>query len=76
MILRGDEEGQRKLYRQTDLQTPYEKLKSLPAAASYLRPGVSFAALDRQACAQSDHEAAQALHAACGALFAQLRSAA
>ena len=67
---------QRKLYRQADLQTPYEKLKSLPAAASYLRPGVSFAALDRQAYAQSDHEAAQALHAARDALFAQLRSAA
>ena len=43
--LTDDKGRQRKLYRQADLQTPYEKLKSLPDAEIYLRAGGSFAEL-------------------------------
>ena len=60
---------QRKRYRYEDMRTPYEKLKSLPAAASYLKPGVSFPALDAHAYALSDHEAAKRLQNARTQLF-------
>ena len=43
--LTDDKGRQRKLYRQANLQTPYEKLKPLPDAEIYLRAGVSFAEL-------------------------------
>ena len=43
--LTDDKGRQRKLYRQADLQTPYEKLKSLPDAEICLRAGGSFAEL-------------------------------
>ena len=41
--------------------TPYEKLKSLPGAEKYLKPGVAFAALDKIAYARSDNEFAKIL---------------
>lgn len=42
-------------------QTPYEKLKSLPNAEQYLKPGVTFADLDTIAYAMSDNEFAMKL---------------
>ena len=66
----------RKAYRQADIRTPYERLKALPEAARYLKPGTSFAELDREAHAQTDHAAARALQEAREALFAELREAA
>ena len=36
----------RKRYLLKDMRTPYEKLKSLPHAAQFLKPGVTFATLD------------------------------
>lgn len=47
--------------RDTEIMTPYERLKSLPAGAACLRPGTSFAQLDAIAVAVSDNEAALAL---------------
>ena len=67
---------QRKTYRQADIRTPYEALKALPEAERYLRPGVTFAELDREAYAKTDLEAARELQAAREKLFAQLRAAA
>lgn len=64
----------RRRYRQTDLMTPYEKLKSLPQAARYLREGVDFAQLDAEAHALSDNEAARRLNAAREELFRALRA--
>jgi len=49
--------------------TPYEKLKSLPNAASYLKEGISFEKLDAQACKVSDNEAARQLNEAKTELF-------
>ncbi len=47
----------RRRYRRSDVTTPYEKLKSLPGAERFLKPGVTFAALDETAYAVSDLEA-------------------
>ena len=58
-----------KRYRDQDVTTPYEKLKSLPKAQDYLKPGVSFAQLDATAYASSDLDAAQAVNSARDQLF-------
>jgi len=60
---------QRKRYRYEDMMTPYEKLKSLPQAAQYLKPDVRFQHLDEKAYAISDNEAAKRLQAARRQLF-------
>ena len=51
----------RKRYRYQDVMTPFEKLKSLPDVEQYLRPGVTTGALEAQARATSDLDAAIAL---------------
>lgn len=48
---------QKKRYRQQDMMTPYDKLKSLPDAEQCLKPGISFKALDIIAAKQSDLDA-------------------
>jgi len=60
---------QRKRYRQQDMKTPYEKLRSLPEAESYLRDGISFEQLDRLATKHSDFEAWEQMQQARGQLF-------
>ena len=59
----------KKRYRDQDLATPYEKLKSLPNAATFLKPGLTFQQLDAIAYAQSDLDAARAVNAARDELF-------
>ena len=51
----------KKRYRQQDVATPYEKLKSLPDAENSLRDDVTFEQLDRLAAASSDLEAVRQL---------------
>ncbi|MDQ7072913.1 MAG: hypothetical protein Q9N32_04700 [Gammaproteobacteria bacterium] len=41
--------------------TPYQKLKSLPNAKNYLKPGVTFEILDKLSMEMSDNEAAEKL---------------
>lgn len=54
-----DGRGKRKReYKAKDYATPYEKFKSLPDAASYLKENLGLAQLDRQAAAMSDTECA------------------
>jgi transposase InsO family protein len=65
---------QRRFYRR--YQTPLETLLALPDPASYLRPGLTVATLERVAAALSDTEAAQRLQQAKRKLFEQLRPAA
>ena len=62
----------RRHYRAQDVATPYEKLKSLPDPARFLKPGVSFEALDALAHAQSDLDAARDVVAAREELFRTL----
>ena len=66
----------RKRYRDADIMTPYEKLKSLPGAAACLTPGTTFAQLDAVASALSDNAAARALNAARIRLFRSIDPAA
>ena len=60
---------QRKRYPYESLMTPYEKLKSLPDAKSYLKPDLSFEILDQIAYDISDNAAADALQQARRDLF-------
>ncbi len=60
---------QRKRYPYKFMMTPYEKLKSLPNAQQFLKPGISFAQLDALASAISDNDAAQHLNDARANLF-------
>ena len=66
-----DEKGrQRRRYRYEHMNTPYEKLKSLPRSASFLRPEQSFAELDQIALVMTDTEAAEQLNRERRKLFA------
>lgn len=65
---------QKKVYPYSQVMTPYEKLKSLPNASRYLKPGVSFAILDEAAMKMTDLEAAKALQKAQRELFKKIFS--
>jgi len=54
----------RRKYKPTDYATPYEKLKSLPEAKQYLKPGLGFAQLDQIAKRMSDTAWAKRMAAA------------
>ena len=60
---------QRKRYPYTLMMTPYEKLKSLPQAHTFLKPGITFAQLDALASAMSDNAAAEGMNEARSRLF-------
>ncbi|MCZ0944483.1 MAG: integrase [Gammaproteobacteria bacterium] len=62
-------------YREEDVATPYERFRSLPDAARWLRPGVTFEALDETAMARNDLEAAKAVNAARDELFRRIGKA-
>ena len=59
----------RRKYPQELVMTPYEKLRSLPAADGFLKPGITFEQLDAVAHAATDLEAAQEVQRARKALF-------
>lgn len=59
----------RKHYRYQDLMTPYDKLKSLPQAEQYLKPGITLKSLDAIATQCRDNEAARRLNQARAELF-------
>ena len=62
----------RRRYRRQDVATPCEKLKSLTDAERFLEPGVTFAYLDRIACAASDLEANRQANDARDELFRRI----
>ena len=63
---------QRKRYPYDRMMTPYDKLKSLPNAEHFLKPGLTFEQLDAQAKEMSDNEAAEQLHKQRVTLFKQI----
>ena len=72
--VRIDAKGRvRKRYCFDAMMTPYEKLKSLPAAQVCLEPGMSFAALDAYVAATSDNEAARRMNQARTQLFQSIQ---
>jgi len=60
---------QQKRYYQKDMMTPFDKLKSLPDAQRYLKPGISFDMLEKLATKQSDLDAWKQLQKARSKLF-------
>jgi transposase InsO family protein len=65
-----DTKGKRKKrYPYANLMTPYDKLKSLPQADQYLKPGMTLKQLDDIAMQHSDNEAARLLNEARTTLF-------
>jgi len=60
---------QQKVYPYKKVMRPYEKLKSLPEVADYLKPESSLPELDEYALKMSDNEAADYLQKARQKLF-------
>lgn len=54
--------------------TPYEKLRSLPDATQYLKPGITFAQLEMIAMEKSDNEFAETMNHAKVELFKCMKS--
>ena len=52
--------------------TPYDRLRSLPGAGRFLKPGTSFALLDAVAAAETDLEAARRVQAERRKLFRRI----
>jgi transposase InsO family protein len=72
-----DEKGkQRKHYPYENMMTPYDKLKSLPQASTYLKEGVTFETLDKEAMKMTDMVAAKRLKQARELLFREIVAAA
>jgi transposase InsO family protein len=63
---------QRKRYLYENMMTPYEKLRSLLNAGQYLKPAITWKALDALASAMSDHEAARRMRNSRDQLFRSL----
>jgi transposase InsO family protein len=59
----------KKRYPYDEMYTPYDKLKSLPKADTFLKPGFTFENLDAIALAISDNEAAKQMNEAKRQLF-------
>lgn len=69
-----DERGKRqRRYKTEDYRTPYEKLKSLEGFEQYLKPGLSWEQLEREAMAMSDTECARQMNAAKLRLLSQCK---
>ena len=65
-----DEKGkQRKKYHYKNMMTPYDKLKSLRNAKSYLKDGINFKEMDKKAFAITDNQSADRLQKARRLLF-------
>ena len=62
----------KKTYPYEKVRTPYERLKALPQAESYLRPGVTFEKLDAIANQLSDNQFAERMVKARSNLFQQI----
>jgi hypothetical protein len=70
-----DERGKRRRnYKAEDYATPYEKLKTLPGAAGYLKENVNFAWLDQQANRMSDTECAKKMASAKAVVLRTVKS--
>jgi len=63
---------QRKKYPYKNMMTPYEKLKSLPDAKTYLKPDIHFEILDEQVMEMTDNACAELLQKERNKLFNQI----
>ena len=68
-----DKKGKiKKKYPYKLMMTPYEKLKSLPGAEQYLKPGTTFKELDELAMQLTDMQAAELLQKAKKMVFKKI----
>jgi len=68
-----DKKGKvKKIYRQEDFQTPYEKLKSIPDSSKHLKEGITFARLDKIVYSKTDNEMAATVKKQGNRLFEQI----
>ena len=65
----------RKTYRDDDVATPYGRLKSIEGAERFLKPGLSFAALDAEASVTSDLESTRLVNRERDKLFRAVAAA-
>ena len=63
---------ERKVYPQSGLMTPYERLKRFTGAQEYLKDGITFDELDKIAYAESDNEFAEKMKRAKRILFKKI----
>lgn len=66
----------KKVYKQNDYQTPYEKLKSLKEIKDYLKPGVTLEALEQASLRRNDNQMAALVQAERAKLFEAIYPAA
>ncbi len=62
----------KKVYRQKDYQTPYDKLKNLENAKQYLKEGITFEKLDKIAYAEDDNQSAEIVRRERDKLFQEI----
>jgi transposase InsO family protein len=68
-----DKKGKvKKIYRQDDFQTPYDKLKSIPGSSKYLKEDITFATLDKIVYSKTDNEMAAVVQKQRSRLFEQI----
>ncbi|WP_342316345.1 hypothetical protein [Lysobacter sp. FW306-1B-D06B] len=62
----------RRVHRPEHIQTPLEKLASLPSAERILRPGITLQVLQHKSMELTNVEAARRVHAARGAMMREV----
>ncbi|MGB4858304.1 MAG: DDE-type integrase/transposase/recombinase [Dokdonella sp.] len=72
-VILDDKGRQRRRYPLNQINTPYEKLKAIPDAARFLKPGLTFTELDQHACAMTDNQAAEHLNQQRNKLFKHIQ---
>jgi transposase InsO family protein len=72
-VVEGKRGKRRKVYRLKDYDTPYERLKRVPEAEKFLKPGISLKSLERRAGRMSDTEAARKMRQAKAMLLRQVK---
>ncbi|MDX9752277.1 MAG: transposase family protein [Flavobacteriales bacterium] len=73
-IVIDDKGRQRRRYPKHLINTPYEKLKALPNAERFLKPGLTLTELERKAHAMTDNQAAKELLEARKKLFRTIQA--
>ena len=73
--VKKDSKGKlKKFYPFENYKTPYEKLKSLPHASRYLKPGLSFDLLDKQYLCKNPNQQAEIVRQQRDLLFKKINS--
>lgn len=63
---------QKKVYKQADYMTPFEKLKTIPNVLNYLKPGITIELLEAVAKRHTDNEMAELVQTERRKLFEQI----